>query len=147
MTAWINPRSTTNAYQFSVLLGATNFSIGWNTYGLGPASKSLFLQGSGIETDSSDNVVVYGRWQHVGYVFDPVGATILCFINGIPTWMNNGIATAPNIQAAAPFYIGAQTDGTNSMTASLGNLRVYKYRFTQTDMLNDYVTTKGLYGL
>lgn len=148
VTAWIEPRSTTNAYQFSVLLGATNFSIGWNTNALGaPPSKSLLLQGSGTETDSSDNVVTYGTWQHVGYVFDPVGATILCFVNGIPTWMNNGIATAPNIQTAAPFYIGAQTDGTNSMTASLGYVRAYGYRFTQTDMFSEYVMTKGRFGL
>jgi len=148
VTAWINPRSTTNAYQFSVLLGAANFNIGWNSYALGlPPSKSLLLRGSGIETDSSDNVVVYGQWQHVGYVFDPVGATILCFVNGVPTTMNSGIATAPTLTSGAPFYIGAQTDGSNSMTAFLGYIRAYGYRFTATDMFSEYMNTKGRFGL
>jgi hypothetical protein len=83
----------------------------------------------------------------VGYVFDPVGATILCFVNGVPVTMNDGIATAPNIQTLTPFYIGAQTDGSNSMTASIGYVRVYDYRFTQTDMFSEYVSTKELFGL
>ena len=148
VTAWIKPSSTTNAYQFSALLGTTNFNVGWNSYALGsPPSKSLLLRGSGIETDSSNNVVTYGTWQHVGYVFDPIGATILCFVNGFPVTMNDGIATAPNIQTLTPFYIGAQSDGSNSMTASLGYVRAYGYRFTQTDMFSEYVSTKGLYGL
>ena len=59
----------------------------------------------------------------------------------------SGITTVANIGTNKPFRIGAFMDGSYSMNASLGTLKIFNYLFNATDMMNDYNTSKALYGL
>ncbi len=152
LCAWINPEYKKSINGLLTNIGSNQspngFKMGWNSWN-DDNQCCYFEAGNGSQGSSAktvDEVVTLDTWQHYGCVFDQANRQVIFFINGVPINISS-ITTVVNINTNNTFRIGAFMDGFYSMKASLGALKIYNYLFNATDMMNEYTTSKALYGL
>ena len=150
-TAWIFPRATSN---INGLLANTvanqspnGFKFQWNTWLTNSRVLSMEAgNGSAGGTNITvTNTIVYNTWQHVGYVFDKVNRTVIFFLNGVPVDMLTTITPVANINTSAEFNIGGFRDGTYTMNAQLGYIKVFNTLLNATQIYADYNTSRSIY--
>ncbi len=147
--AWINPNPTTNINGLLANVGANQAPSGikfnWNTWLTNSRTISFEggngSQGNSIATEA--NIITYGAWQQLAYVYDRVNRTVLFFLNGVPA-NQTSVTSIANLGVNNPtFRIGTFTDGSYGMNAKLGSIKVYNTLLTASDIKNDYDNTSA----
>lgn len=88
------------------------------------------------------NVVTLNTWQNF----------TLSFNSGVVTWYKNGASlgtssiTSPIIYTSGS-YVGNNPGGTNTFAGLIGIIKLYRNSFTASDVLQNYNSHKGRYGL
>lgn len=152
-TAWIYPRSKDDINGLLVNTTAnvapSGFKFQWN--GWRTNNRRISMQSGnntgGGDNSSVNNVIEYGVWQHIGYVFDQVNKKIIFFKNGIPVDMGSSIETVNNIGTNQSFNIGGYIGGSYTMNAKLGYIKVFNILLNASQILDDFNTTKSQFGL
>lgn len=158
ITAWINPslNPSWETYGINTLianatsgLSSPGFKFAWNSW---QSNDRACLIEAGNDSDGSaavsvPDVITYGVWQHVGYVFDQVNSTVIFFVNGVPANILDITTTTGIPTSGQPFNIGAFADGFYLMQAYLGYIKVYDYMMNATDMFAEFESSKERFGL
>jgi predicted RNA-binding protein with TRAM domain len=151
-TAWVYPRSKNDINGLLVNTTAnvipSGFKFQWN--GWQTNNRRISMQSgngaSGGDNSSVNNVIDYGVWQHIGYVFDQDNRRIIFFKNGVPVDMGSSIETVTNIGTNQAFNIGGYIGGSYTMNAKLGYIKVFNTLLNASEVLSDYNNTKAQFG-
>jgi hypothetical protein len=158
ITAWINPSLNPSWEEYGINtliangtsgLSSPGFKFAWNSW---QSNDRVCLLEAGNDSDGSapasvPDVITYGVWQHVGYVFDQVNSTVIFFVNGVPVNILNINTTTEIPTSGQTFNIGAFADGYYLMKAYLGYIKVYDYKMNAADMFADFESSKARFGL
>lgn len=152
-TAWIYPRSKNDINGLLVNTTAnvapSGFKFQWNWWQNN--SRTIGMQaGNGItgaDNYTITNTINYNEWQHIGYVFDQANRRIIIFKNGIPVDMMSSIEPVANIGTNQAFNIGGYINGTYTMNANLGYIKVFNTLLNASEVLSDFNNTKSQFGL
>ena len=154
ITAWVKPNQSNNINTIVANGGAnlaTNgFKVEWNSWL--SSDKHLLVEAgngsTGSTTYSANGPVTYGAWQQLTYVVNlaPAGGgapqvqhylngSIQCYTGGIPL----------GIQTTSAWNIGAMTDPSYFMNASLGKLNIYNSALSMSDVQAEYNANASTY--
>ena len=151
ISAWIYPRDKTSIN--GLLANTTSnqepngFKIGWNTWQAN--NRAFYFEaGNGISGNSDASVVeaiTYDKWQHVTYIIDVTRRVVVFLLNGVPV---DTISYSDNITIEnfgttdKAFRIGTFTNGSYSMNAQLGYIKIYNSVLSVADIAKDYEDSK-----
>ena len=116
--------------------------------GNGLVMNANFAYGSGNFTTANSPSGIAGRWNYYTCVFD--NGLITVYTNGVPgtpVTLGGGATTLRN--TGARFFIGGSWGGPNSsrMIAYLGPIQIYGKALTQQEILQNYHSMKGRFGI
>jgi hypothetical protein len=156
ISVWLYPRSNNSINGILANVGANQaplgFKIGWNNWLTN--NKTMIFEGgngtSGGADATVENTIVYNTWQYLTYIIDKDTRRILYLKNGIPvttaSYSDNIIVSGLGTNNSV-FTIGSFTDGSYSMNAQLGYLKVFNGVLTVGQIQTDYNNTKSSFGL
>lgn len=156
ISVWLYPRSNNSINGILANVGANQaplgFKIGWNNWLSN--NKTMYFEGGNGTTGGADatvvNTIVYDTWQYLTYIIDKDTRRILYLRNGIPVTTasySDNIIVANLGTNNSVFTIGSFTDGSYSMNAQLGYLKVFNGVLTVGQIQADYNNTKASFGL
>jgi hypothetical protein len=159
--AWIYPRAKTPLDTINGLLtnAAANvptngFKFQWNFWNINqnvPGSRNIGFQAGNSTVGNDDyspaGTIQYNEWQHVAYVFDQANRKILFFWNGVPTRMGSDAIPVANIGMNQVFNIGGYVEGSYTMNAQLGYIKVFNSLLTASDVYAEFNSSKSEFNL
>jgi hypothetical protein len=153
VTAWIFPRAKSNINGLLVNtianVPSNGFKFQWNSW-LTNNQKITFQAGNGARGEDNKtigNIIEYNKWQHIGYVFDQENKIVIFFKNGVPVKMETNLTTVEDINTNQQFNIGGYRNGSYTMNAKLGYIKVFDRLLNGNNMMTDYDNTKSEFGL
>lgn len=156
ISVWLYPRSNNSINGILANVGANQaplgFKIGWNNWLSN--NKTMYFEGgngtSGGADATVEDTIVYDTWQYLTYIIDKDTRRILYLKNGVPVTTasySDNIIVANLGTNNSTFTIGSFTDGSYSMNAQLGYLKVFNGVLTVGQIQTDYNNTKASFGL
>lgn len=142
-TAWVNPRTIGESSSFGgVVVSKATDGTAFRSMGLyGVVANSLVAEIQGVTTDyraiSSANIVQFNQWQQIGMTFS------LDLASPISVWWNgrdvtNTVTGAGGVagdDSAENLQIGAYRTGQFAFDGQIDDVRIYRRRLTDGEML------------
>jgi len=96
-----------------------------------------FLVGQGSVTGNvtTDKALTINTWSHLAFVYNPVTAKILIYINGTQEAIAD--ATSPGNVSGSKFIIGNRFDNVTGLNGALDDVRIWNLPRTQAEILNN----------
>ena len=144
VSAWIYPRLKANINGLLVNTTAnvapSGFKMQWNWWN--GDSRVIGMQAGnnvgGRDNYTLKNTIVYDEWQHIAYDFDQANRKIIFFRNGVPVDMTTTTEPVANIGMNQAFNIGGYINGTYTMNAKLGCIKVFNKLLNATEVMADF---------
>jgi hypothetical protein len=152
-SAWIYPRYKANINGLLTNVGANvapaGFKFQWNWWQ--NDSRVIGMQAgngtAGNDDYSPPGTIIYEQWQHIAYEFDKVNRTVIFFRNGEPVAIATDGIPVENIKTTGTFSVGGYNDGSYTINAKLGELKVYTTLLDATQIRAEYNAGKMRFGL
>jgi hypothetical protein len=150
LNAWVYPR---NRYSINTLmcntsagLSSNGFKLEWNSWDT--TDLRMIIEngngstGNGRATDNA--VITENSWQMLTYVVDFVNQIGKLYLNGVEQ-SSNGVIV-PNVSRNNTWYIGSMF-GAYQMDAYLGEFKVWKSIQSDSNIIDEFNSSKSRYGL
>ena len=96
-------------------------------------------------TTTSNNLVLYGVWQHIAFTLSKNTGLGIIYYNGSP--ITSGNLSVINYNANNPFRLGRFTDGQFPLHGKVSTYNIYNRALTAAEIRQNYNALKGRYGL